>query len=64
MTAYGSIETAVQAMRSGAFDFVQKPVPIDELLDKLEAARQRRVEHEEKIIRAEGLRLTRRTGDI
>ena len=26
MTAYGSIETAVESMRSGAFDFVQKPL--------------------------------------
>jgi two-component system response regulator HydG len=31
MTAYGSIETAVDAMRSGAFDFVQKPLDLDQL---------------------------------
>ena len=31
MTAYGSIETAVEAMRSGAFDFVQKPLDLDQL---------------------------------
>ena len=30
MTAYGTIETAVQAMRSGAFDFVQKPLDLDQ----------------------------------
>ena len=28
MTAYGSIDTAVEAMRAGAFDFVQKPVDL------------------------------------
>lgn len=28
-TAYGSIETAVDAMRQGAFDFVTKPVNFD-----------------------------------
>src|ERR1700674_3330581 len=31
MTAYGSIATAVDAMRRGAYDFVTKPVNIDEL---------------------------------
>jgi two-component system response regulator AtoC len=31
MTAYGSIATAVEAMKRGAFDFVTKPVNIDEL---------------------------------
>jgi len=31
LTAYGSIETAVAAMREGAFDFVAKPVNLDQL---------------------------------
>jgi len=31
MTAYGSIQTAVEAMRLGAFDFVQKPFDLEEL---------------------------------
>jgi two-component system response regulator AtoC len=31
MTAYGSISTAVEAMKRGAYDFVTKPVNIDEL---------------------------------
>lgn len=31
MTAYGTVETAVEAMKVGAYDFVEKPVEIDEL---------------------------------
>ena len=31
MTAYASIDTAVQAMRSGAYDYLTKPLDIDEL---------------------------------
>jgi len=31
MTAYGSIESAVEAMRAGAFDFVQKPFDLEQL---------------------------------
>lgn len=32
MTAYGSIETAVQAINSGAYDFITKPLDKDALL--------------------------------
>lgn len=31
MTAYGSVDTAVEAMKKGAYDFVTKPVNIDRL---------------------------------
>ncbi|MFA7343625.1 MAG: sigma-54 dependent transcriptional regulator [Terrimicrobiaceae bacterium] len=31
MTAYGSVDTAVEAMKKGAYDFVAKPVNIDRL---------------------------------
>lgn len=32
MTAHGSVETAVQAVRHGAFDYVSKPFSVDEIL--------------------------------
>jgi two-component system, NtrC family, response regulator HydG len=38
MTAYGTIETAVEAMRVGAHDFVQKPFTEEELFVKVEKA--------------------------
>jgi DNA-binding NtrC family response regulator len=31
MTAYGSIESAVSAMKAGAIDYVQKPIDLDQL---------------------------------
>jgi two-component system, NtrC family, response regulator AtoC len=31
MTAYGSVDTAVEAMKRGAYDFVTKPINIDKL---------------------------------
>ncbi|MBI3566087.1 MAG: response regulator [Elusimicrobia bacterium] len=31
-TGYGSVETAVEAMKTGAFDFLQKPVDIERLV--------------------------------
>lgn len=36
MTAYGTIETAVDAMKLGAFDYLQKPFSTEELLIKLD----------------------------
>ena len=46
MTAYGSVDSSVRAMKAGAYDYLQKPLDIDELQAKLaralEAARLRR----------------------
>ena len=38
MTAFGSVQTAVEAMKSGAFDYVQKPFEIEEMEVKIEKA--------------------------
>jgi len=38
MTAYGSIEAAVEAMRLGAFDFVTKPFQAEEILTRVRNA--------------------------
>jgi len=38
MTAYGTIEEAVSAMKNGAFDFIQKPVDLDHLRLLIERA--------------------------
>jgi two-component system response regulator HydG len=42
MTAYGTIESAVEAMRLGAFDYIQKPFSEQELLVKVERANSNR----------------------
>lgn len=52
MTAYGSVESAVEAMRQGAQDFVTKPVNIDKLeMMLLRAWKGRRVEEENRQLR-------------
>jgi len=52
MTAYGSVDTAVEAMKRGAYDFVTKPVNIDrlEMLIK-RALRERETRQENKALR-------------
>ncbi len=42
MTAYGTIESAVEAMRIGAYDYIQKPFTEDELLVKVQKALEKR----------------------
>ena len=38
MTAFGTIDMAVDAMKKGAADFISKPFKLDELLEKLSSA--------------------------
>ena len=42
MTGFGTVDTAVEAMKLGAVDFVQKPFFRDELLMRVRAATERR----------------------
>ena len=54
MTAYGSIENAVTAMKEGAYDYVTKPFSLEELIVKLQKA----LKHKDTI--AENLMLKQR----
>jgi two-component system response regulator HydG len=54
MTAYGTIESAVEAMRIGAYDYIQKPFTEEELLVKVQrAAEKRRLAGEMSVMAAE-----------
>jgi two-component system response regulator AtoC len=47
LTAFGSLETAVQAIRAGAYDFISKPVEMDVLVISVERAVKHKQLHEE-----------------
>ncbi|MFY2562453.1 sigma-54-dependent transcriptional regulator [Corallococcus terminator] len=47
LTAFGSLETAVAAIRAGAYDFVTKPIDLDALVLVLERAVQHRALRDE-----------------
>ena len=42
VTGHGTIDTAIEAIRMGAFDYVLKPCPLDELVIRIERALERR----------------------
>lgn len=49
LTGHASVEVAVQGMELGAFDYLMKPIDIDELLYKLEDAYKNKLIQEEKL---------------
>lgn len=64
LTGHGSTETAVEGMKLGAFDYLMKPADAEEIKIKIENARKRKDEQEERIRKAEVRLLLRRSGDI
>jgi two-component system response regulator HydG len=55
MTAYGTVDTAVEAMKNGAYDYITKPFSGDELIVAIERAiEHRRLLRENQILRAHG----------
>jgi DNA-binding NtrC family response regulator len=54
MTAFGTIDNAVEAMKLGAYDFIQKPVDVDHLSLMLRRCREHReLRHENLLLKQE-----------
>jgi DNA-binding NtrC family response regulator len=51
LTGHASVEVAIQGMELGAFDYLMKPVDIDDLLYKVQDAYKKKAIHEKKISR-------------
>jgi len=51
LTGHASLEVAIEGMEAGAFDYLMKPINIDDLLYKLQDAYKRKSIQEEKIRR-------------
>jgi DNA-binding NtrC family response regulator len=51
LTGHASVEVAIQGMELGAFDYLMKPVDIDDLLYKVQDAYKKKAIHEKKILR-------------
>lgn len=64
LTGHGTIESAVEGLKSGAFDFVTKPCDIEILVSKAEEAAARRRAMEEKIRKARTMTAMRSPRDL
>ena len=53
LTGYGTIDTAIQGMKFGAYDYLMKPTETEDLVTKINKAYKLKAEHEERIRQAE-----------
>lgn len=58
MSAFGSVDTALEAMKQGAYDFISKPFKTDEVVLVLKKAEER------ERLRRENIRLKRRIAEL
>lgn len=49
LTGHASVEVAIEGMELGAFDYLMKPMALDDLLYKIEDAHKKKIIQEEKI---------------
>ncbi|MEJ2587011.1 MAG: response regulator [Deltaproteobacteria bacterium] len=49
LTGHATVESAVEGMKRGAFDYLMKPCDIEQLMDKVNQATKKKRDHEEKI---------------
>jgi DNA-binding NtrC family response regulator len=57
LTGHATVETAIEGMRLGAFDYLKKPTDIEILVQKVQQAYKKRQEHQLKIVEASGKEL-------
>ena len=55
LTGHANVEVAIEGMELGAFDYLMKPMDIDELLYKIQDAHQKKSIQEAKIRNMQGL---------
>jgi DNA-binding NtrC family response regulator len=60
LTGHGTVESAVKGLKSGATDYLSKPIDIDVLIAKAEEAFEKHRRLEEKILLAQSIYETRK----
>ena len=49
LTGHGSVESGIRGLQLGAYDYIMKPVPFDDLLQKITQAYERKMLEQERI---------------
>jgi len=60
LTGHATVESAIEGMKKGAFDYLMKPCDIELLVNKVTEAAKKKRHHEEKIIEAQLKEITMR----
>lgn len=64
LTGHGSVETSIEGMKLGAFDYLLKPIKLEDLLFKVGEAFEKKDTHEAKIRKAKIRELVRFPGRV
>jgi len=64
LTGHASVETSIEGMKLGAFDYLLKPVKLEEILTKMAQAFDKKDVHEQKIRKAKIKELLRFPGRV
>mgnify|MGYP000219548681 CR=1 FL=1 len=64
LTGHASVETSIEGMKLGAFDYLLKPVSLEDLMVKLAQAFEKKDNHEQKIRKAKIRDLMRFPGRV
>ena len=59
LTGHASVETSIEGMKLGAFDYLLKPIKLDDLLKKIAQAIEKKDTHDQKIRSAQIKKLLR-----
>ncbi|MEA3436451.1 MAG: response regulator [Thermodesulfobacteriota bacterium] len=59
LTGHASVETSIEGMKLGAFDYLLKPIKLDELLKKIAQAIEKKDTHDNKVRSAQIKKLLR-----
>jgi len=59
LTGHASVETSIEGMKLGAFDYLLKPIKLDDLLRKIAQAIEKKDNHDQKIRSAQIKKLLR-----
>jgi DNA-binding NtrC family response regulator len=57
LTGHATVETAIEGMKLGAFDYLMKPADFEKLMQKVQQAIEKRKDHQLKIVEAFGKEL-------
>ncbi len=63
LTGHATVQSAINGMKQGAFDYLMKPCDIEELLAKAREAKTLKDTHREKIAQARAMSIANRRGD-
>jgi len=62
LTGHATVETAIEGMKLGAFDYLMKPCEVEQLVAKVQEAKAKKSQHERKIMEARIREITSRRG--